>query len=315
MTCRTRTFALVAAALAFASPVRADIKIVVPYAPGGSADLMARLLGPGLQQRLGEHIIIENRGGAGGALGNEIVARAAPDGKTILVANLGSHVIAPLTRPPVGYEQAKAFEPIVLMGAMPAMMAIRPEIPANTFAELVAWAKAGNKLTFGSAGSATTMHISGELFNAGTGAKATHVPYRGVAPAMNDLLGGHLDMIIADIQAPLPHVRSGKMRALALFAAERSPLAPEVPSTKELGYPDMRMENWYGVLAPAGTPPDLLAKYEQAALEIVTTSPVKEKLAEANVLGVKDRAGFKAQLDRDFVYWATQIKTLGITAE
>ena len=310
-----KTLLAAAVALVVAGPAKADIKIVVPYAPGGSADLMARLLGPGLQQKLGEHIIIENRGGAGGALGNEIVARAPADGKTILVANLGSHVIAPLTRPPVGYDQAKAFEPIVMMGAMPAMMAIRPEIPANTFAELVAWVKAGNKLTFGSAGSATTMHISGELFNAGTGLKATHVPYRGVAPAMNDLLGGHLDMVIADIQAPLPHVKSGKMRALALFAADRSPLAPDVPSTKELGYPDMRMENWYAVLAPAGTPPDVLAKYEQAALEIVTTSPVKEKLAEANVLGVKDRAGFKAQLDRDFVYWAAQIRTLGITAE
>src|SRR5262249_39998804 len=292
-------FALATTALALAGPAQADIKIVVPYAPGGSADLMARLLGPGLQQRLGENIIIENRGGAGGALGNEIVARAVPDGKTILIANLGSHVIAPLTRPPAGYAHGQAFEPIVLIGAMPALMAIRPDIPANTFAELVAWAKSGNKLTFGSAGSATTMHISGELFGAGTGVKATHVPYRGVAPAMNDLLGGHLDMVIADIQAALPHVKSGRKGALGPVASERSPLAPDVPSTRELGYPDMRMENWYGVLAPAGTPSDLLAKYEQAALEIVTTSPVKEKLAEANVLGVKDRAGFKAQLERD----------------
>ena len=310
-----KTLLAAVVALAVASPVRADIKVVVPYAAGGTADMMARLLASGLQPKLGETVIIENRGGAGGALGNEVVARAASDGKTILIANMGSHIIVPMVRPPVGYDHLKAFEPVMMIGAVPSLMVIRPDIPAKTLPELIAWAKTGNKLTFGSAGNANTMHVSGELLNAEAGIKAVHVPYRGVGPAMNDLLGGHLDVIIADIPALLPHARRGKMRALALFASERSPLAPDVPTTKELGFSDLMMENWYGVLVPAGTPRDAVARLEKAALDVVTTSPVKEQLADVNVLGVKDQAGFKARLDRDFTYWGPAIKKLGITAD
>jgi tripartite-type tricarboxylate transporter receptor subunit TctC len=307
--------ALALAASMIIGEAKADVRIVVPYAVGGTADLMARFLAPGLQQQLGETIVIDNRGGAGGALGNEAVVRAAPDGRTLLVANMGSHVIAPLVQPPTGYDQAKAFEPIMLIGTVPALMVIRPSLPATTLAELIAFAKAGHKLTYGSSGRATTMHVAGELVNAEGGIKATHLPYRGLGPAMNDLLGGHVDMLIADLPVLIPQVKAGRIRALALFAPERSPLLPDVPSTRELGFPMMTMENWYGVLVRAGTPTDAISRLEQAALAIVAASPVREQLADAGVLGVQGRAAFKARLDRDFAHWGPAVKTLGITGE
>jgi tripartite-type tricarboxylate transporter receptor subunit TctC len=308
--------ALAAGALLLASPAAADtIKIVVTFAAGGPADMLARLVAQDLQPRVGSTVVVENRGGAGGALANEAVARAAPDGRTLLLGSMGSQVISPALRPPTSYDPAKAFEPLVLIGSVPALLVVRPQIPANTLPELVAWAKQGRALSYASAGPGTTMNIAGEMLNAAAGIKATHVPYRGAGPAINDLLGGHVDFLIADLPVLLPQVSNNAVRPLALFASERSPLLPDVPTAKELGFPDLLMENWYGLFAPVGAPPDVQATLERAVLEVLSLPAVKERLAAGGMFGTRNRTGFRARLERDFAIWAQEIKRLGIVGE
>ena len=304
-----------ATGFALASPAAADtIKIVVTFAAGGPADMLARLLAQDLQPRLGSTVVVENRGGAGGALANEAVARAAPDGKTLLLGSMGSQVISPALRPPSSYDP-KTFEPLALIGSVPALLVIRPQIPANTLSELIAWAKQGKALTYASAGPGTTMNIAGEMLNAAAGIKATHVPYRGAGPAINDLLGGHVDFLIADLPVLLPQVAGNAVRPLALFASERSALVPDVPTAKELGFPDLLMENWYGLFAPAGVPADVQAALEEAVLDVLSLPAVKERLAAGGMLGTQSRAGFRRRLERDFASWGPAIKRLGIVGE
>lgn len=313
-----RTLAALAAAVAvFSGPTHAadTTRLVVPYAAAGTADLMARLIAPHLQERLGDNFIVENRGGAAGALGNEVVARAAADGKTLLLANLASHVLGAALRPPKAYDQEKAFEPLAMIGSVPLLLAIRPEIPASNLKELIAYGKTAPKLSYGSAGSGTAMNIAGEMLNDAGGLKATHVPYRGAAPVINDILGGHLDFMIADVTILLRQVRSGKMRAIALYAAERSALVPDVPTAREAGFPALTMENWYGVFAPTGVPADVAAKLEKAILDVLALPDVKKQLDAAGMAGARGRGPFRTVVEKDFAYWAPAIKKYGITAE
>ena len=313
-----RLLAVIAAAAALLAghAFAADpTKIVVPYAPAGTADLMARLIAPHLQERLGENVIIENRGGGSGVLGNEQVARSPADGKTLLLANMASHVLGPALHPPRAYDQDKAFEPLVMIGSVALLLAIRPDMPASNLKELIAWGKTAPKLAYGSAGAGTAMHIAGEMLNQAGGLKAMHVPYRGAAPVITGILGGHLDFMIADVTILLPQVQSGKLRAIALYAPERSPLLPNVPTAKEAGFPVLTMENWYGVFAPAGLPGDVAATLEKALLEILALPDVKKQLDAAGMDGAKDRVGFKTVLAKDFAYWGPAIKKYRITAE
>ena len=314
---KRRLCTLAAALVLLATPASAAdmTKLVVPYAAAGTADLMARLIAPHLQESLGETVIVENKGGAAGALGNELVARAPADGKTLLVANLASHVLGATLRPPKTCNQETAFEPLVMIGSVPLLLAIRPEIPATNLKELIAYGKTASKLSYGSAGSGTAMNIAGEMLNDAGGLKATHVPYRGAAPVINDILGGHLDFMIADVTILLPQVRSGKMRAIALYSGERSPLAPDTPTAKEQGFPALTMENWYGVLAPAGVPAGEAAKLEKALLATLALADVRKQLDAAGMIGRRDRAAFKTILQTDFAYWGPAIKKYGITAE
>ena len=307
--------AAVLALLAVPASAADTTKLVVPYAAAGTADLMARLLAPRLQERLGGNIIVENRGGAAGAIGNEAVARAPADGKTLLVGNMASHVLGAALRPPKAYDQEKAFEPLAMIGSVPLLLAVRPDIPATNLKELIAYGKSAPKLSYGSAGSGTAMNIAGEMLNDAGGLKATHVPYRGAAPVINDLLGGHLDFMIADVTILLPHVRSGKMRAIALYAAERSPLVPDVPTAREAGFAALTMENWYGVFAPAGVSPEVAATLEKALLAVLALPDVRRQLDAAGMVGTRGRGPFKAILEKDFAYWGPAIKKYGITAE
>ena len=234
---------------------------------------------------LGADVIVEDKGGAGGAIGSETVARAAPDGKTILLASLGSQVISPALRPPHGYDPVKSFEPVMLVGAVPTLLVIGPKSGATTLKELIAKAKGGQAMAYGSAGPGTTMNIAGELLNAAAGLKVAHVPYRGAAPALSDLMGGQIDMLNADFPVLLPLVNAGKVKALALYGTERSPLLPDVPTTAELGLPDVVMENWYGVFLPAGTPAAVRDKLEKALFEVVAQPDVKERFATQGMHG------------------------------
>ncbi len=309
-------FALCCAApLLLATPgLAGTVKIVVPFAAGGPVDQLARVLANELGPKLNSNMIVDDRGGAGGAIGCEFVARSAPDGNTVLLASLGSFVLNPILKPPTAYEPLKSFEPVMLVGVVPTLLVVNKDLGIASLPQLINEAKV-QKLTYGSAGSGTTMNIAVEMLNAAAGVKITHVPYRGAAPALNDLLGGHVDMVNADLPVLLPLVQAGSVKPLALFAAERSPLLPDVPTTTELGLPSVVIENWYGVLLPAGTPPDVRDKLEQALFAIIATPAIKERLA-AN--GMHDRLGheaFAARLAKEFAEWPDTIKKLGITGE
>jgi tripartite-type tricarboxylate transporter receptor subunit TctC len=306
---------LVAAAM-LAVPAKADtVKIVVPFAAGGPVDMVARLVGQELAPRINADVVIENRGGAGGAIASEMVVRAPPDGKTLYLASQGSFVINAVLRPPTGYDPLKAFAPIALVGAAPSLYIVRKDHPATSLADFIARAKQGIKMSYASAGAGTTMHIAGELLNAAAGIKLAHVPYRGAAPAINDLLGGHVDIMNADLPVLLPQVTSGKARALALAASERTPLLPELATTGQQGYPDVLMENWYGLFAPAGLAPDLQTTLEKAVLEIVKVPAVAQRFDAGGIHGTLGTMAFKARLEREFAYWGPELKKLGITAE
>ena len=312
----TRLIAAVLMVFGLAGAAGADtIKVVVPFAAGGPVDTLARLISSDMQTRLNTEMVIENRGGAGGVLATEQVARAPADGKTLLFASSGSLVVsAALRAGQLSYDPVKSFTPIGFAGAVPMLVIVSPEFPAKTLGELIAKAKT-DKLSYASAGAGTTMHIIGELINAEAGIKTTHVPYKGVAPALNDLLGGHIQLLSADLPVLEPLVKSGKVRALALFATERTPLLPDVPTSAELGYPGMLMGNWYGMLAPAGLPADTQARLEKAMLETMQSPAVANRLAAGGVAGATGAKGFGERLAREVAYWGPELKKLGISEQ
>jgi len=310
----TRIIALLIT-LAFANPVAADsIRLITPFAAGGPADQLARLLAQELPARLHSDVVVDNRGGGGGAIGTEAVARAAPDGKTLLLGSLGSHVVSAALRAPTPYDPLSSFDPLVRIGAVPAIVVVTPQLGVGSFAELIARAKQVN-LSYGSAGPGTTMNIQGELLNLHGGIRIAHVPYRGAGPAINDLLGGHVHVIIADLPVLLPLVENKSVRALALFGTERSALLPEVPTTVELGYPEMVMENWYGVFAPAGLTADVHKATEQAILDALKAPIVAQRLKAGGLQGTLDSAAFAARLKSDVGYWGPAIRKMGIKGE
>jgi tripartite-type tricarboxylate transporter receptor subunit TctC len=304
-----------AAALLLATPGLADtVKIVVPFAAGGPVDQLARILAAELGGKLGADVIVDDRGGAGGAIGSEIVARAAPDGNTVLLASLGSQVLSPLLKPPTAYDPVKSFAPVMLVGAVPSLLVVSQQLGVTGMKDLLAKAKA-QKLTYGSAGPGTTMNIAVEMLNAAAGVKITHVPYRGAAPALNDLLGGHVDMLNADLPVLLPLVKAGSVKPVALFATERSPLLPDLPTTKELGLPSVVMENWYGIFLPAGTPLPVRDKLEMALFAVIATPSVKQRFADNGMHGTLGHDAFAARLTQEFATWPQTIGQLGITGE
>jgi tripartite-type tricarboxylate transporter receptor subunit TctC len=294
----------------FAVPAQAadPIKVVVPFAAGGPVDALARIVAQELATRLATDVVVENRGGAGGLLAVEQVARAPADGRTILFASVGAFVITNALKPQPGYDQLK-------VGAAPTLFIVKADSPIKTLGELIAKAKSGNKLSYGSAGVGTTMHIAAEQLNVSAGTKITHVPYRGIAPALNDIMGGHIDFLNGDITVLYPLVQQGSLRALAVCGTERSALLPNLPTAQELGYKDVYMENWYGALVPAATPPDVVAKLEAAVMDAVKTPEVWTKISANGVYNPQDAKAFRAQIERDVAYWGAEIRKLGIQAE
>jgi tripartite-type tricarboxylate transporter receptor subunit TctC len=304
-----------AASLLLATPGLADtVKIVVPFAAGGPVDQLARILAAELGGQLGADVIVDDHGGAGGAIGSELVARAPPDGTTVLLASLGSQVLSPILKPPTAYDPVRSFEPVMLVGAVPSLLVVSQQLGVTTMKDLLAKAKQ-QKLTYGSAGPGTTMNIAVEMLNAAAGVKITHVPYRGAAPALNDLLGGHVDMVNADLPVLLPLVKAGSVKAVALFAAERSPLLPDLPTTKELGLPSVVMENWYGIFLPAGTPQPVRDKLEKALFAVIAVPSVKQRFADNGMHGTLGHDAFAARLTQEFAAWPKTINQLGITGE
>jgi tripartite-type tricarboxylate transporter receptor subunit TctC len=309
-------FALCCAlALLLAAPALADIvKIVVPFAAGGPVVQLARILSNDLGAKLGADVIVDDRGGAGGAIGAEFVARAAPDGNTMLLCSLGSCVLSPILKPPTAYDPVKSFVPVMLVGEVPTLLVVNNDLGVATLKDLLAKARQ-QKLSYGSAGAGTTMNISIEMLNAAAGVKITHVPYRGAGPAISDLLGGHVDMLNADLPILLPLVKAGSVKPIALFAAERSPLLPDLPTTREFGVANVEIEDWYGILLPAGTPPAVRERLEQALFAVIALPSIKQRFAENGMHGTLGHEAFAARLKHEFAAWPATIQKLGVTGE
>jgi tripartite-type tricarboxylate transporter receptor subunit TctC len=313
---RRLPIAILVAILGFTGSVQADepIKIVVPFAAGGPVDTMARLLAAEMQPLLGTTVVVEDRGGAGGVIATDMVARAPADGKTLLMASQGSHVISAIVQPNVKYDPAKSFQAIAKVGHVPMLLVVNPKLPAADFKALIALAKT-QKMTYGSAGVGTVMNIAGELINSGAKVNITQIPYRGVAPALPDLMAGRLDLLPADPPVLLPLVQAKTVRPMVVFGRERLVSLPDIPTTVELGYPDMIMENWYGLLAPAGIPADVAAKLEKAALAAINSPKIQEHMKSGELRGTLNSKQFQARIESDTAFWRPMIKKLGISIE
>ena len=309
-----RTAALVLC-LATTSAAADTIRIVIPYAPGGALDPLARILANGLGKvRPGDAIVVENIGGAGGIVGMNTVAKAPADGRTFLFSPSGNIVISPcLQQTP--YDVTKAFEPVALLGSVKSAMIVRESLGVRTLSELIALSKKGTKLTYGSPGIGTSPHISGAILNHAAGINITHVPYRGLGPALNDIVGGHIDAITTSVIGVLPYVQGGTARALATFDTERSDRLPDVPTTVELGFPDLVMPQWYGLLAPAGLPADVRKAFEAQVLAVLRSPEVVKQLATSGVADPKGTMELQAILDADFKKWPALLPKLGITPQ
>ena len=289
------------------------LKIIVPFAAGGPADQIARIITPALSTALGKPVVVDNRGGAGGTVGVSAAVKSVPDGQTIVLTT-SSVVLSAGTTANLPYNPRKDLEPVYLLGEVQTMLAVRPSLGVNNLAELVAKAKA-NKLNYGSTGVGGTMHVGAELFSKVADAPMVHIPYRGAAPALVDLMSGTLDVVNADVPVLKAYIKDGRVKGLVIFDTKRSPHLPDVPTAAEAGMPLLQMTNWYGVLVPAGVPADVRQKLAQALAQVVAQPEVAAKLAEAGFSHPRDSAGFKARLDADFDRWIPWLKEAKIQTD
>jgi tripartite-type tricarboxylate transporter receptor subunit TctC len=293
-----------------------QIRLIVPFPAGGPNDIIARLVGQRMSELFKQTIIIDNRSGQAGVLGTDVVAKAAPDGYTIGIVSASSLVINP-TMEKIAYDPKKDLAPVTLVTTVPEMLVVASNVPANNMAELVALAKAQpGKLNFASAGVGGLPHLAGELLKLTAKIDIVHVPYRGAAPAINDLLGQQVQMVFLDLPVILPQIQAGKLKPIALGARQRAPSAPDVPTTAEVGMPDLLIENWYGMIAPAGTPEKIVAEINRVANEAMNDPQVKQKLADQGLTVAGDTPEqFRAFIDSETTKWAKVMKDAGVPIE
>jgi tripartite-type tricarboxylate transporter receptor subunit TctC len=289
------------------------IRLVVPFPPGGATDLLARDVGQKLTEAWGQSVVVDNRPGAGGNIGTELVAKAAPDGYTLEMGTVGTHAINASLYAKLPYDHVKDFVPVILVAGVPNVLVVNPSVPANTVAELIAYAKANpGKLNFASSGAGTSIHLSGELFKVMAGVQMTHIPYKGSAPAVQDLIGGQVQLMFDNLPPSLPQIKAGKLRALAVTSAARAPALPDVPTLAESGLPGFEASSWFGVLAPAGTPPAIVAKLNAEIAKWLATPEAKEKLSKqgANAAGGTPE-DFAKHIAVETAKWAKVVKESG----
>nr|WP_145552140.1 tripartite tricarboxylate transporter substrate binding protein [Variovorax boronicumulans] len=273
------------------------VMLVVPFPPGGPTDAMARTIAAEMKDRLGQPVIVENRAGAGGNIGAEYVARAAADGQTLLFGTSGPLAINASLYRKSTYDPVKSFAPIIQVGHLPNILVVNPGVPAQNVQELVAYAKAHpGKLSYASSGNGASSHLAGVLFNEKAGTDIQHIPYKGTGPALNDLLGGQVSMSFTDVLTALPYVKAGKLRALGIATAQRSQALPDLPSIAEQGVPGYDVSVFFGIVAPAGTPADRIARLNKAFTEVLNSPKVKELFATQGLESAPDHA--PAQLAR-----------------
>jgi tripartite-type tricarboxylate transporter receptor subunit TctC len=293
-----------------------SIRLIVPFPPGGPNDIIARVVGQRMSELAKQPVVIENRGGQGGVLGTDVVAKAAPDGYTIAISSAGALTISP-SMEKVAYDTSKDLQPITLVATVPEMLVVATNVPVKNMSELIALAKAQpGKLNFASTGPGGMPHLAGELLKLTAKIDIVHVPYRGAAPAVNDLLGQQVQMAFLDLPALLPQIKAGKLWAIAIGSPRRAPTAMEVPTTAEEGMPDLLAENWYGMVAPAGTPPPIVTTLNRIATEAMADPTVKEKLASQGAELIGDTPEHFARfIDAEIGKWAKVIKDAGVPTE
>ena len=293
------------------------ITLVVPFPPGGSTTIVARTVSDKMSEVLGQSIVIDNRGGAGGTVGSRAVSKSAPDGYTILLGYTGTLAIGPTLYGNVGYDPRKDFEAIGRIGTAPNTLVVHPSLPVHSVAELIAYGKANpGKLNYGSAGIGTVSHVCGEYFATAAGVTLTHIPYKGTGPAITDLLGGHIPMAFAPIPATHENAQAGKLRMLAVTSAVRSTLLPDVPTIAEAALPGFEAVLRYGLVAPPGTPRPMIEKLNAALNAALASSDVRARLA---IDGAEPLPGtpadYAADIDREEAQWSKVVKASGAKAE
>jgi len=256
------------------------VRLVIPFPAGGPLDAVGRAIAQKLGDAWGQSVVVDNRPGAGGNIGADLVAKSAPDGYTVVMGALSTHAVNPSLYPSMPYDAVKDFAPITLVAITPNVLVVNPSLPVHSVQELIAYAKAHpGKLSFGSGSNGSAGHLAGELFKVDTGVDMVHVPYRGAAPAMQALLAGDTQLMFDNLASAMPQVRAGKLRALAVTTAKRSPLVPELPTMAEAGLKDFDIATWFGLLAPAGTPQPVIAKWNAEVSRILAAPDMRERLA------------------------------------
>lgn len=320
-----RLFCLLGAAAlaAFATPALAQsfptrsIHIIVPFPPGGPNDFFARVLGKKLGEMIGQTIVIENRPGAAGTLGVTVVAHSKPDGYNLVLTSMGALTVFPVISKHPTYDPEKDLAPITIVAKVPEVLVAIPKDGFHTLGDLVSYAKAHpGKINFASAGSGGLPHLAGELLKHEAGIDIVHIPYAGAAPALADLLAGHVDIVFLDIPVLLPQIKAGKLIPLALGSAHRAPTLPDVPTTAEEGYPKVTADNWYSLLAPGGTPQPIVEKLNQIVVAALKTPEVQQDYAKQGAEAVGDTpADFAAFMRSETVKWGGLAKAAGVTLD
>jgi len=310
----TGMLAIVSGAAAQAWPTK-PIRMVVTFAAGGGTDVVARIVAPKLSEALGQQVVVDNRPGAGGLIGTEIVAKAAPDGYTLLLGAAGATTIAPhiFGKEKVSYDVLKDLQPITLVATVPFIVTVNPAVPAKTLQELIAYAKANpKKLNFGSSGNGGSPHLAGELFDRMAGVEMVHVPYKGLAPAITDLLGGQIQLVFADVGLVVQHIKAGRLRALAVTSEQRVAALPDVPTVAESGVPGYAAATWYGLIAPAGMPQPIVQRLSTEMQKIMAMPDVRAQLVAAgNEVPNMSMDQFAMLVRDDYRKWQKLIVDMG----
>ena len=316
---RLAPYALGACLVALSGAIHAQgypmkpVRLIVPTAPGGGTDISARLIAPKLSEILGQLVVVENRAGGNTAVGNEFVAKSPADGYTLLMG-ISSIAINPHTQSKVPYDAVKDFAPISQVVVVPLVLVSHPSLPPRTLKELIAFVRARpGQLNYGTGSVGSNPHLAMELFLSMAGLKVVHVPYRGIGPAMVDLVGGHLHLMMANFMSALPHIRNGRARAFGMSSAKRSSVAPEIPTIAEAGVPGYAVVQWFGLLAPAGTPRDIVARLHSATVQTLQDPQVKQRFLDDGADTVGNTPDeFAAIIRADLAKWGKVVKAAGI---
>jgi len=308
-------FAPCAAPAQTAYPAK-PIRMVVPYPPGGPTDVLGRIVAQKLSESLGQQVNVENKPGASGMIGAELVARSAPDGYTLLT-NASIHVINPSLYAKSSFDAIRDFAPVALIAEVPLILVVNPGVPVKSVGDLIALGKAQpGKLNFGSSGNAAAPHLAGESFKIATGVQMQHVPYKGSAPALTDLIGGQVQLMFDSMPSAMPHVKSGRIRAVAVTSARRSPTMPELPTVAESGVPGFDISTWYGVWAPAGTPKDIVNRLSAEIARALRLPEIRERLAGLGAEPVGNTPEeFAAYCQSELAKWSKIVRESGAKAD